>query len=84
MVERLSGIAGEASHGADVEDDTTLLASLGVLLSHDPQGSLAHIGHAPEVGVKDGASLCIAGCLGDPGEGIARVVDDDVYAAELV
>lgn len=83
MVEGLSGIAGEASHRADVENDATLLASLGVLFSHDPQGYLAHVDHAPKVGVEDGARLCIASYLGDPREGIGGVVDNNIYAAEF-
>ena len=84
MVERLAGKTGPSSHRAYIDNDTTLLTSLRVLIPEDAQGLLGHVDHAPEVGVKDSSRLAIFGAFRIAGERITGIVDDDIDAAKFL
>ena len=84
MIERLAGKTGPASHRAHVDNHTTLLTSLRVLIPEDSQGLLGHVDHTPEVGVKYSSRLAIFGAFRVAGESITGIVDDDIDAAKLV
>ena len=84
MIERLARETGPASHRAHIDNHTTLLASLGVLIPEDAQGPFAHVDHTPEVGVEYSSRLAVFGAFRVAGEGVTGIVDDDIDAAELL
>ncbi len=84
MIERLTGKTGPASQRAHIDDHTTLLTSLRILIPKDAQGPLGHVDHTPKVGIKHSSRLAILGAFGVAGESVTGVVDDDIDTAKLL
>lgn len=83
-----AGVAHEAAHTGDLDDDAALLArgrgvraGPGVVLAHDAHGVQGEVGDAPEVGLEETAGLGVLvgrgreSGLGVAVETVASVVD---------
>ena len=84
MVERLARKAGPSPHRAHIDNDTTLLTGLRVLISEDSQGLLTHVDHTPEVRVKHSSRLVILGAFRVARESVTSVIDDNIDATKLL
>ena len=84
MIERLAWKTGPTSHRAHVDNYTTLLTSLRVLIPEDAQSLLGYVDHTPEVGVQYSSRLAVFGAFRVAGESVTGIVDDDIDASKLL